>query len=101
MKDMHGGRGRRSLLFFGIGAVAAQLPKGIVHLQNFCAVLGDWVFIKSGKGRNRGLFIFGVRGVLGKFYIGYETLVETLFSIRHIGYLNQNRQLITNRFFFI
>jgi hypothetical protein len=46
-------------------------------------------------------FMFGVGGVLGKFYIGYETLVETLFSIRHMGYLNKNRQLITNRFFFI
>jgi len=62
---MHGGRGRRSLLFFGIGAVAAQLPKGIVHLQKICAVLGDWVFIKSGKGRNRGLFYVWCWGCFG------------------------------------
>jgi hypothetical protein len=54
--------------------------------------------LNQGKVGTGAFFMFGVGGVLGQFYIGYETLVETLFSIRHMGYLNKNRQLITNRF---
>ncbi len=48
--------------------------------------VGTWAF-----------FMFSVGGALGQFYIGYETLVEIVFSIRHMGYLNKNRQLIINR----
>jgi hypothetical protein len=61
-----------------------QFLKGIVYLQSFCVVLGGWVFIKSNV-RRGAFFMFGVGGVLGQFYIGYGTLVKTLFSLEHRG----------------
>jgi hypothetical protein len=45
------------------------------------------VFIKSRK-VGRGVFLlFGVEGVLGQLYIGYGTLIETLFRIGHMIFL--------------
>ncbi len=77
-----------------LGLLGVHFLKAIIYLQSLCVVLGGWVFIKLRKGR-RGKH-FGVWGVLGQFYIGYGILVETLFSIRHMGYPIKKRQLIIN-----
>jgi hypothetical protein len=82
------------VLLFGVGVVGVQFLKAIMYLQRLCVLLGGWVFIKLRKGRKGDHF--GVLGVLGQFYIGYGILVETLFSIRHMGYPIKKRQLITN-----
>jgi hypothetical protein len=66
------------LLGFGIQAVAVQLQKGIVDLQFFCVVLGDWVSLNQEKVGRGAFSMLGVGGVLGQFYTGYETLYETL-----------------------
>jgi hypothetical protein len=57
----------------------------------YCLVLGAWVFIKSRKGGKGGVFAIGVEGVLGQLYIGYGTLIETLFSIGHMSCLVKKR----------
>jgi len=57
----------------------------------YCLVLGAWVFIKSRKGGNGGIFAIGVEGVLGQLYIGYGTLIKILFSIGHMSYLVKKR----------
>ncbi len=49
------------------------------------------MFIKSRKGGKGGVFAIGVEGVLGQLYIGYGTLIETLFSIGHMSCLVKKR----------
>jgi hypothetical protein len=53
---------------FGIQAAAVQLQKGIVHLQFFCVVLGDWVSLNQEK-VGRGPFLCLVLGVFWDNFI--------------------------------
>jgi hypothetical protein len=66
--DMHerGGVGGRGVSYCLVLGLLQFSYKKICTFAIFLCSIGDWVFIKSGKGRKRGLLMFGVGGVLGQ-----------------------------------
>jgi hypothetical protein len=54
-----------SFLLFGIGAVAVQLQKNIVHLQKICVVLGIGYSLNQEKVGRGAFLMFGIGGVYG------------------------------------